>query len=35
VGNPRCGDIMKIYMKIENNIIEDVKFKKPSAAEPP
>jgi nitrogen fixation NifU-like protein len=27
VGNPRCGDIMKIYMKIENNIIEDVKFK--------
>jgi nitrogen fixation NifU-like protein len=27
VGNPRCGDIMKIYMKIENNIIQDVKFK--------
>ena len=27
VGNPVCGDIMKIYMKIENNIIKDVKFK--------
>lgn len=26
VGNPVCGDIMKIYLKIENNIIEDVKF---------
>ena len=24
VGNATCGDIMKIYMKIENNIIEDV-----------
>ncbi len=27
VGNAHCGDIMKIYMKIENGIIEDVKFK--------
>ena len=29
VGNPKCGDIMKIYMKIndETKIIEDVKFK--------
>ena len=29
VGNPQCGDIMKIYMKIndETQIIEDVKFK--------
>lgn len=27
VGNPKCGDIMKIYLKIENDIIEDVKFK--------
>lgn len=27
VGNPKCGDIMKIYLKIENNIIIDVKFK--------
>ena len=26
IGNAKCGDIMKIYMKIENNIIEDVKF---------
>ena len=29
VGNPQCGDIMKIYMKIndETQIIEEVKFK--------
>jgi len=27
VGNPKCGDIMQIYMKIENEIITDVKFK--------
>ena len=27
VGNATCGDIMKIYMKIENGIIEDVSFK--------
>ena len=26
VGNARCGDIMKIYLKIENNVIADVKF---------
>ncbi len=26
VGNARCGDIMKMYLKIENNIITDVKF---------
>ena len=26
VGNAVCGDIMKIYMKIETNIIEDVSF---------
>ena len=26
VGNAVCGDIMKIYMKIENNVIVDVKF---------
>ena len=26
VGNAKCGDIMKIYLKIENNIIVDVKF---------
>lgn len=27
VGNAKCGDIMKIYMKIENDIIVDVSFK--------
>ena len=26
VGNAKCGDIMKIYLKIENDKIEDVKF---------
>ncbi len=26
VGNPVCGDIMKIYLKIENDIVTDVKF---------
>ncbi len=26
VGNPVCGDIMKIYLKIENDRIVDVKF---------
>ena len=25
-GNPVCGDVMKIYLKIEDNVIEDVKF---------
>ena len=25
-GNPVCGDIMKIYLKIDNDIISDVKF---------
>lgn len=27
VGNAKCGDIMKIYMKIENDVIQNVKFK--------
>ncbi|MCL2082997.1 MAG: Fe-S cluster assembly scaffold protein NifU [Oscillospiraceae bacterium] len=27
VGNPKCGDIMNITMRIENDRIEDVKFK--------
>lgn len=27
VGNARCGDIMKMYLKIEDDVIEDVKFK--------
>lgn len=26
VGNAKCGDIMKIYLKVEDNIIKDVKF---------
>ena len=26
VGNAKCGDIMKIYLKIDNDIITDVKF---------
>ena len=26
VGNVKCGDIMKIYLKIEDDIIRDVKF---------
>ena len=26
VGNANCGDIMKIYLKIDNDIITDVKF---------
>jgi len=25
-GNPICGDVMKIYLKVKNFIIEDVKF---------
>ncbi len=27
VGNPVCGDIMKMYLKIENEVIVDIKFK--------
>ncbi|MDS1004405.1 Fe-S cluster assembly scaffold protein NifU [Clostridium sporogenes] len=27
VGNAKCGDIMKIYLKVQDNIIKDVKFK--------
>ena len=27
VGNAKCGDIMKMYIKVEGNIITDVKFK--------
>ncbi|MCY6372312.1 Fe-S cluster assembly scaffold protein NifU [Clostridium ganghwense] len=27
VGNPQCGDIMKIYLEVEDNVIKDVKFK--------
>jgi len=27
VGNPACGDIMKIFIKVKDNVIEDIKFK--------
>lgn len=27
VGNPVCGDIMKMYLKIEDNVIKGAKFK--------
>ena len=27
VGNAKCGDIMRMYLKVENGIIVDVKFK--------
>ncbi len=26
VGNARCGDIMKIYLKIDDDVVSDVKF---------
>lgn len=27
VGNPICGDVMELFIKVENNIIVDVKFR--------
>ncbi len=27
VGNAKCGDIMKMYLKIENDVVKDVRFK--------
>lgn len=27
VGNAKCGDIMRIYIKVENDAIRDIKFK--------
>lgn len=27
VGNPVCGDVMEIFLKINNNIIKDIKFR--------
>ena len=27
VGNSKCGDIMKIFMKIEDDVISDIRFK--------
>ncbi|MDY5098071.1 Fe-S cluster assembly scaffold protein NifU [Clostridium sp.] len=26
VGNAKCGDIMKIFLKVEDNVVKDVKF---------
>lgn len=26
-GNPKCGDIMKIYLRVENDVVTDIKFK--------
>ena len=26
-GNPRCGDVMELYLKIENGVIVNVKFR--------
>ncbi|MGI6783966.1 MAG: Fe-S cluster assembly scaffold protein NifU [Aminivibrio sp.] len=26
-GNPKCGDIMKIYLRVEDDVITDIKFK--------
>ncbi|UUX91366.1 Fe-S cluster assembly scaffold protein NifU [Methanoplanus endosymbiosus] len=25
-GNPQCGDIMKVFIKVKENVIEDIKF---------
>jgi nitrogen fixation NifU-like protein len=27
VGNPTCGDVMTIYIKVKDNMIQDIKFK--------
>ena len=27
VGNPICGDVMKLFIKVKNNKITDIKFK--------
>jgi nitrogen fixation NifU-like protein len=27
VGNPSCGDVMRFYLKIQDGVIEDAKFK--------
>ncbi len=27
VGNPTCGDTTKVFIKVENNVIKDIKFK--------
>ena len=27
IGNPQCGDIMWVYIKVKNDIIKDIKFR--------
>ena len=27
IGNPTCGDMMTFYIKVKDNVIEDIKFK--------
>ncbi len=27
VGNPTCGDLMNIYIKVKDNVLTDIKFK--------
>ena len=27
VGNPTCGDLMNIYIKVKDNVLIDIKFK--------
>jgi len=27
VGNPACGDVMTLYIKVENDVIIDIRFK--------
>ena len=27
VGNPKCGDVIEIYIKVKDNVIVDIKFK--------
>ena len=27
VGNPACGDVIKVYIKVENNLLVDIKYK--------
>jgi NifU-like protein involved in Fe-S cluster formation len=35
VGNPRCGDVMKIYLKIDGESGSRTSASRPSAAPPP
>ena len=35
VGNPKCGDIMKMYLKIDGDVITDVKLAAARPSPPP